>query len=517
MDKSQIIEKVAGHFGVQDSEQKLFFEIFLKKCSENLDAGESIQVGEIGRFEYRRAPNKESRDTIAVISGEDEFLFDIPEEDKEDQSIDSYFSISIGKPVIPLRGDDDSEFFIPHSGNEIKRMFELKVSRFIEDATKQQTEIEPEESGLDFSDSIPDVNFSFNNWKSSSDSDKEIADEIEEKPTENDLSQDQIEKDTLPEETNVENSIEEKTVRDFAEEDLNEISEKGVTKLEEVTPEIEEVPRAVENITEEIKDEELNAGVEPESSEESETEQQIEKEELEVSNESFGEEILPETDSASVPVEENIDDKQMVMDAVKSADEKDARLKSYKKKSYGGFIFAVVLLVIIGVVIYFSYYLTNSNKAVVQKTEIAKQFAVTIERTYNIPVTYPYEKGMLAEPYNAISISILNKSGKEEIVPAKNNNESISSGNESSGKVEIRKPLPATRVKGYIYKYENMYVVQVSSWKTKSIALSQAQKFLDDGYNAFIEQTELNDKGVYYRVRVGGFNSLEEAENFLKK
>ena len=62
-----------------------------------------------------------------------------------------------------------------------------------------------------------------------------------------------------------------------------------------------------------------------------------------------------------------------------------------------------------------------------------------------------------------------------------------------------------------------MYAVQVSSWKTKSIAMSEAKKYLDSGYDTFIEQTELNDKGTYYRVRVGGFKTLEEAENFLKK
>ena len=124
---------------------------------------------------------------------------------------------------------------------------------------------------------------------------------------------------------------------------------------------------------------------------------------------------------------------------------------------------------------------------------------------------------MFDEAYNAIDDEILRGSVNEEVVPKGNINEAVSPGNDISGNIEIRNPLPTSRIKGYIYKYENMYAVQVSSWKSKSIAISEAQKFLKAGYNAFIEKTELGDKGTYYRVRVGGFNSLEEAEDFLKK
>jgi len=531
MDKSQLIEKIAGHFGVEDTEQKLFFETFLRKCSETLDAGESVQLGEIGKVEYRQAQNKEYTDMIAVITDEDEFLFDIPGEEKEIQSIDSYFSISIGKPVIPLRENDDSEFFIPHSGNEMKRMFELKVSRFIEDSKMQEPQTEIEESDLDFSDNIPGVNFSFKDWKSSSDTEKGLNDDkIEEEKTENDLSEIQTEEDYIVEETNVENDIEEQTVEDLAENISDEIPEETESQIEEVNPEIEDIPHAVEEIKEELQveenktnvDNELDSEVEQiESSESIEEElfdEQVEEteKELENSDETFNEEKYFGTEPVSEE-EKNIDNDTVVTDSVNNAQAEDTSLENNRKKSYGGFIFAIVVLVIIGVVIFFSYYLTNTNKTIVQKSETPKQFAVTIERTHDIPVTYPYSKGMLGEPYNAININILGKPKEEEIVPTPNNDEIVSSGSDNSGNIEIRKPLPARRVKGYIYKYENMYAVQVSSWKTKSIAVSETKRYLDAGYNTFIEQTELSDKGIYYRVRVGGFSSLEEAENFLKK
>jgi len=118
---------------------------------------------------------------------------------------------------------------------------------------------------------------------------------------------------------------------------------------------------------------------------------------------------------------------------------------------------------------------------------------------------------MLGAAHKAINEDILNSSVEETDEKFSVNSDIL------PGTVEIRDPLPATRLKGYIYKYENMFAVQISSWKTRSIAISETQKFLNAGYDAFIEKTELSEKGTYYRVRIGGFSSLKEAEDFLKR
>src|SRR3990167_3280744 len=361
MDKSILIGKIARHFGVPDSEQKLFFEIFLRKCSEELDPGEPVKIGEIGKLEYRKARSEQDEDTIAIITNEeDNFVFGIPEEDKEIYSIDSYFSISICKPVIPLKGNEDSEFFIPHSGNEMKRMFELKVGRFIEDARKSESEVE--ESALDLTDDVSHINFSFKNWKSSSDLDRDSLEEKidEQEEMENNISELQDEENRLVEETNVEDQVEEEAVSDSGEEISNEILEETETQLEEITPEIIEVPQSVEEITEKTEDE-----INKDENIEEELKSDLEQSEL-------SEAGLTE------------DDKQAVLEAIKYAEEKEERLESYRKRPYGGFIFAVVVLVVIGTVIYFAYYLTNTNnKTAVQQPETPKEFAVTIERSYD--------------------------------------------------------------------------------------------------------------------------------------
>jgi nucleoid DNA-binding protein len=511
MDKAKLIEKIAKHFGVSDSEQKLFFEVFLRRCSQVLNQNEQVKIGEIGIIEFR---GTQDEDSIVIFTNEgEEFVFGIPEEVREINSIDSYFSISIGKPVIPLRGEGDSEFFIPHTGNEIKKMFGLKVERFIDDARKPEPEVD--ESDLDLSEEIPRVDFSFKNWKSASYSDTAESEQVEE-------------------ETHVDEEIEEQAVDNSEQEIHDELSEGEKVSLE--------TSEEQEKFSDEIEGKALGESGDAENELETEgesieplkagsIEEEGEKEFIDVDKEESGgskDQITNEEYTQvqsdlnvekkdkkilDISQEENIveDDSQALGDAFRFVEGKNARIESYRKRSYTGFIFAVILLVVVGVVIYLSYYLPDTDSSISNQQSVnPREFAVSVERSYEIPVTYPYEKGMLGEVYNAIDKDIINSSGQKT-------GETVSLKDDIPEGIEIRNPLPANRIKGYIYKYENMYAVQVSSWKSRSIAISETQKFLSAGFDAFIEKTELADKGVYYRVRVGGFNSLEEAEEFLKK
>lgn len=59
-------------------------------------------------------------------------VFNIPFFDEEDyHPIDSSFSLSIGKPLIPLRGVPFDEIYIPTSGYEYRRLIESKVEKLI--------------------------------------------------------------------------------------------------------------------------------------------------------------------------------------------------------------------------------------------------------------------------------------------------------------------------------------------------------------------------------------------------
>ena len=72
------------------------------------------------------------------------------------------------------------------------------------------------------------------------------------------------------------------------------------------------------------------------------------------------------------------------------------------------------------------------------------------------------------------------------------------------------------KITDYIFKYGKIYVVQVSSWKTKDKAVNQVELYKSTGKNAFLEDITIKGS-LWYRVRVGNFNSLTEAKQFLNK
>lgn len=69
-----------------------------------------------------------------------------------------------------------------------------------------------------------------------------------------------------------------------------------------------------------------------------------------------------------------------------------------------------------------------------------------------------------------------------------------------------------------IFSDGSKYVFQVSSWKNKAKAESEVRKLKSKGYDAFIVEANVPERGgKWYRVRVGYFNSVEDAEAAQKK
>ncbi len=63
-----------------------------------------------------------------------------------------------------------------------------------------------------------------------------------------------------------------------------------------------------------------------------------------------------------------------------------------------------------------------------------------------------------------------------------------------------------------------LYVVQLSSWKTQQKADRVADRLKSEGHNAFVEQAYINKfKSTWYRVRVGYFNTFEQAKEYLNQ
>lgn len=70
---------------------------------------------------------------------------------------------------------------------------------------------------------------------------------------------------------------------------------------------------------------------------------------------------------------------------------------------------------------------------------------------------------------------------------------------------EAQKQAPATQKK-------NIFYIQVGAFDTKEVALAFAKGFEKKGYSTLVLDPFPSDKKPFYRVRIGGFETLEKAE-----
>ena len=196
-----------------------------------------------------------------------------------------------------------------------------------------------------------------------------------------------------------------------------------------------------------------------------------------------------------------------------------------KRRGIGLYVLFASLLVITGAVflyLKFAHIIYPDNKNLVNtKVTGNNPPTVIIERDFEIPVTYPYVNDSAAVPaidpidknvfvqHEKIkddSIGTILKNQKNEIVQVKKNVET-----------KVNKvPLSVVKFKEFIYKSGDKYLVQISSWSSEQKAIKHATYFKDKGFQTEIEEVSL-PKGIWYRVKVGNFNSENEAEKFYIK
>lgn len=62
------------------------------------------------------------------------------------------------------------------------------------------------------------------------------------------------------------------------------------------------------------------------------------------------------------------------------------------------------------------------------------------------------------------------------------------------------------------------YTVQVSSWRTQRRAQEDAERYLEKGFNAYIQEANIPSKGgMWYRVRVGRYATQDDAEQLASQ
>ncbi|HED37860.1 MAG TPA: hypothetical protein ENI76_06415, partial [Ignavibacteria bacterium] len=145
MTKAELIRAISKRAGIPDVNAKLFFEVLLKRLSEVLQPGQAAEFSGIGFLQLRKGKllikEKTSKDTpvnnylnlIVYYQNADEpdvknLIFNIPDVDAQLQdTIEQSFSLSIGKPVIPLKGVKETDYFTPLTGKELKDLVSSRV------------------------------------------------------------------------------------------------------------------------------------------------------------------------------------------------------------------------------------------------------------------------------------------------------------------------------------------------------------------------------------------------------
>ncbi|WP_337865823.1 SPOR domain-containing protein [Ignavibacterium sp.] len=662
MTRAELIRKIAKKSGIPDSDIKLFFEILLKRLSAQLKEGQAAHIKEFGYFFLLKGKINQSRlnfiednipDTFIDFilfslnkdlksSIEEGLIFNVPTIDDDDfHAIDTYFSLSIGKPLISVRGTSSDEFYVPTGGYELRRLIESKVEKIISEVeiisayennppqiiltsqafNSNRISLEMTEPELKLDEEIPDsfletgevkkeetLRIQHVAWDFGIDLSKEIEEETILDFEENNQAEksdvaseqmiDKTEEQIIPEE--VENTVEEiiseelpnisdqfyssdelkiteqselnsvndveKIVDEQSDEqsDIIEIKDdQGKETIEEneiplqietenvlsekVEIEFEPLEEGIEEPTpklfEEVKPEELHKDTIEEGFEEVESplpeiDFDKQKSKAKISDKfvvvNEPKEEIPEEELPSLTVEES---KNFEPEFDESKELKKVReeLYSYQpKKSKVPLLIVLFGSIIIIGMLYF--YITQIKNVAVKKTEpklvLKTDDASLVERDFSVPVSYPYPKKETEETKSITQIDSQKVETKVFDSSSEQIEEKISepkdiAANKETEPTKTQQPVKTIstqppvenyeRVAPNIFKYKDYYVVQVAAFRSNSIAENEAAKFRNKGYSAFVEKAEIQGMGVWFRVRIGNFSTLTEAQEFQSR
>jgi hypothetical protein len=80
-----------------------------------------------------------------------------------------------------------------------------------------------------------------------------------------------------------------------------------------------------------------------------------------------------------------------------------------------------------------------------------------------------------------------------------------------------RGPKPVTKTEEQVQKpakSSSLYAIQLGSFKSFDAANTLCDKYISKGYKAYIVSAEMPGKGTMYRVRIGRFIGINEAQEF---
>jgi nucleoid DNA-binding protein len=600
MNKSELIKYLVKLSGVSVSESKLFFESVLRIISNSLMHGDSIRLPDGGYFHFRKAKLdtrsallkdklfKEKVLDIIIYSPEKDFkktqrenlIFNVPEPDTVIVNyLDSYFSFSIDKQLIPVNQSDYDSIFIPRTSAELKRFIETKAKKFFdqcESIKEQKTSTQPlvigsdavfgnqnepnwneltvknPEDKIDEKGGADNINFESITWDFSSELEKEIKeDEIL------DFTHDELLNKTIEDEMEnlswdfgltesskifIEDGQSEQTKDEFVPSEIKaDEPGKSIEPIETIDLSLDDIEKQIESLSGIVLNEEQVDDTDK-------FQRVVAAVESEINNESKQNETEPEslTKPESSPDSSGagqntypIDIKEIISQVAEKRGEKKEddtkkefldkknsifKEKDFDNKRHSPFWRVFILSILITSLFVYFFIINKTSSSSGSSSQVNESRMVVgakinvpnliFERGFEIPITYPYLKGNLLRVAQFNPLSEISFQNETEINETKDSTANSQNANIKSSEIQLREGQEYSSVGRNIFKYPDGFTVQVASYQALNMAEEEARKYINRGENAFVQKVKIKGMGIWYRVNVSGFKTLEEAQRF---
>ncbi len=470
--------------GAPESEKRLSIEIFVKLISQKFELGDELKIDSLGYFAYKKVKpiSSENNNYQKVVlfseekrsdDGQNVLLFFLPEGSQRDvPAIDSYLNLSFGQPVITSELASDIDMPQSSSNNEMISLIESKVEKLISEATIYR---HTEETKQEYIIPLKKEDIAFDS------------------STKNEIAFDKTEKE-----------IEEKSETMLVKEEQKE--EEIIDEFELVEPE-KNGPNDL--LKADTKDE--DEWIIDDSPVEDETELQNTNI-VESTVDGYSEVKAPLLKSVLSDSKSEIDISQKSLEAGLVSKPKNRLTKKLVLALFGLIIISAAAA---GIYLNFdklkSFIVGEKVQSIVVESKKHSE-PIIISRTIDFPISYPISKNGQSDEQSPDSLII-----SSSVFPAELSIKMQSQIEEDLVLIETKQADDKmVKVRGNIYQRGSEFLVQVSSWKSKSAAEKELKKYIENGFSAELIEESSSDLGKYRRVMVGGFNSLDEAKNFLK-
>lgn len=544
MTKAEFYNKIVEFLGVSFSERYLAGDLLIEKIAGIISQNQSLEINNFGKFS--KMENKEN--SIVFIDNISENPIKITFEIKNPKSKnavdeDTAFSLGVGKPLIPLKkedewgGESDTSLTILKKslGERINEYLSKAIIKDVNDRDSHRGESsaflnytleeDPGQNESETSNSDRDLINLLNDFSEMSNPGSLIKVEKDDSSAENENEFDQILKSMLaerdedgnyspPEPTELDEKEKEETIAwDWGDELKKEIAleneledEDDSLEQNETKPEEKFVGNKKEDLFDKlakrIKQSENDINRIKKNYEYEEEQEPEEGDDKEFQNKDDEDEI--ENDFEDTPYL-TANKKSFDSTLMKKSGLKVGRYKERRKKvpiANNKVITAIGLLIIFCVIAAGGYYFLFMRDS-------AKEELIVGQKLED-PVEIKIDTTLIPKKSNDFN-NIPNE--RQTVAMQKTPGTKVDQKKENETKTPIDQ-----KVANLIFFDGNNYNVQVSSWRYKSKAIGEVDRLKKQGLAAFVIEAYLPEKGGnWYRVRIGNFKSIDEAKTFLSK